>query len=221
MRVADKLSLILAALLSGCGNTPPIPDWQLNAHGAFERAQQAWLVGNTRVAEVEYTRARIELGSTARVDLLARFELARCAARVASLQFEPCAGFDALAADAPPPERAYAAYLAGRAAAPEAALLAEPHRSATVHGSLAPVDAATLASEQALARLVAIAVLLQTGKASPALIAAAVDSASAQGWRRPLLAWLGVQVQRAEQAGDKEEAERVRRRMGLLGPGKS
>ncbi len=45
------------------------------------------------------------------------------------------------------------------------------------------------------------------------MIALAADTASAQGWRRPLLAWLGVQALRAERAGAMEEAARLRRRM--------
>ena len=45
-----------------------------------------------------------------------------------------------------------------------------------------------------------------------------VDTASEQGWRRPLLAWLGVQARLAEQAGQTEEAARIRRRMDLVGP---
>jgi hypothetical protein len=66
-----------------------------------------------------------------------------------------------------------------------------------------------------LSQLVAAGVLLQTGKANPAVIAQAIDTASAQGWRRPLLAWLGVQAQRAEQGGDLDEAARLRRRMDI------
>ncbi|MBL8339797.1 MAG: hypothetical protein JNM97_23735, partial [Rhodoferax sp.] len=58
--------------------------------------------------------------------------------------------------------------------------------------------------------------LLQTGRADPAVIALATETASAQGWRRPLLAWLGVQAQRAAAAGDGAEAERIRRRMALV-----
>jgi hypothetical protein len=46
----------------------------------------------------------------------------------------------------------------------------------------------------------------------------AVETASSQGWRRPLLAWLGVQALRAEQAGDTDEAKRLRRRMDVAGP---
>jgi len=43
----------------------------------------------------------------------------------------------------------------------------------------------------------------------------AIDTASDQGWRRPLLAWLGVQAQRAEAAGDAQEEQRIRRRIAL------
>jgi hypothetical protein len=57
--------------------------------------------------------------------------------------------------------------------------------------------------------------LLRAGRASPPVLAGAVEAASAQGWRRPLLAWLGVQAQRAEQAGDAQEAARLHRRIAL------
>jgi hypothetical protein len=44
----------------------------------------------------------------------------------------------------------------------------------------------------------------------------AVDTASSQGWRRPLLAWLNVQLLLAERAGAVAEAERLRRRIALV-----
>jgi hypothetical protein len=67
-----------------------------------------------------------------------------------------------------------------------------------------------------LSRLVAIGVLFEAGKADPAMVALAGDIASAQGWRRPLLAWLEVQALRAEKAGASEEAQRLRRRIELV-----
>jgi len=72
------------------------------------------------------------------------------------------------------------------------------------------------AIEDPLSRLVAAGVLLRTGRASPQVLALASDTASAQGWRRPLLAWLGVQAERAERAGATDEAQRLRRRMALV-----
>ena len=70
-----------------------------------------------------------------------------------------------------------------------------------------------------LSRLVAAGVLFRSGRASPEVLVLASDTASAQGWRRPLLAWLGVQAVRAEQAGAVEEAQRLRRRMALVAGG--
>jgi hypothetical protein len=59
-------------------------------------------------------------------------------------------------------------------------------------------------------------VQFNSGKATPETISSAIDLASAQGWRRPLLSWLGVQEKRAEAAGDREALERIRRRIALV-----
>jgi hypothetical protein len=48
------------------------------------------------------------------------------------------------------------------------------------------------------------------------LIQRAVDTASAQGWRRPLRAWLGLQLGQAEAAGRGEEVARIRQRLAVL-----
>lgn len=201
------LVLSLAAALAACGNQPKVADWQMEAHGSLERYQQAYLTGDTRVADTEFTRARKELASTGQAGLVARAELTRCALQVASLMFEPCAGFEPLRADSPPPERAYADFLAGRATPADAALLPAAYRN---------FGESVKGIEDPLSRLVAAGVLLQTERANPEVMQQAVDTASAQGWRRPLLAWLGVQARRAEAAGAKDEAERIRRRMALV-----
>jgi len=83
----------------------------------------------------------------------------------------------------------------------------------------AAAQAALAAIEDPLARLVAAAVLLRTGRAGPEVVVRAVDTASAQGWRRPLLAWLDVQLRGAQGAGDAEAAERIRRRIRLVETG--
>ena len=48
--------------------------------------------------------------------------------------------------------------------------------------------------------------------------ALAVDTASAQGWRRPLIAWLTVQADQAQAAGDAGTAARARRRLAVIAP---
>ncbi|WP_066257292.1 hypothetical protein [Hydrogenophaga flava] len=202
-----------AALLAACSSTPPPPDWQMNAKSSAERAAEAWLSGNGKVEEVEFLRARSEVARTAQPSLLARLELMRCATRVAALVFEPCAGYEALATDAAPAEQAYARYLAGQATAADAALLPPVHR-----GLVGTAPASLSGIEDPLSRLIAAGVLLQRGAASPAVVADAVETSSQRGWRRPVLAWLGVQLRQAQTAGAADEAARIQRRLDVLAP---
>lgn len=205
-------SVGVLCLLAGCGSKPRVPDWQMNAHDGLERYVAAAMSGSERAAAAEFARARSELASTGQPALVARAELTRCAVLLANLDMEPCTGFEALRADAPPPEQAYADYLAGQLAPSRAQLLPPPQRAiAASVGSVADLQAIA----DPLSRLVAAGVLFRTGRANPEVLTAASDTASAQGWRRPLLAWLGVQLRRAEAAGATQEAHRLRRRIAL------
>ncbi len=213
MRVLKLLGL--AMLLSACASSPPVPDWQMNATSSMERAISAYLSGNDRVAVQEFARARNEMASTGQIALVARAELIRCASRVASLALDDCPGFEKLRDDAAAPERAYADYLAGRARPQDVALLPEQQRG-VINVAADSVATAIAGISDPFSRLVAAGVLLRTGHANPAVLTLAVDTASAQGWRRPLLAWLGVQVMRAEKSGDTAEAQRLHRRIDLV-----
>ena len=181
--------LLPILLLAGCSSGPVPPDWQLNSSAAMQRFTRTYLGGNTRAAEQEFLSVKQELSATGRADLMARAELVRCAARAASLEFDNCPEFEKLRADAGAEEIAYADFLAGRVA--------------------------RAAADEPLSRLVQFGVQFKSATATPESVSAAVEIASAQGWRRPLLAWLGVQEKRAEAAGDSAALERIRRRIAL------
>ena len=204
------VAMLALLLLAACSSTPKPLDWQLEAKSAMDRSVAAYLEGNTRVEALEFERARAEISSTGRIDLAARTELLHCASHVASLEFETCAGFERWRQDAAPPERAYADYLAGRLQPGDIGLLPAQQRAALAGG-----HAAVASIADPLSRLVAAGVALQSGRATVQLVEIAVDTASGQGWRRPLLAWLGVQLALAEKSGLPDEAERLRRRIGL------
>lgn len=215
-----RMKLLGAALggclvLPGCASQPLVPAWQMAAHGAAQRAVAALLQGNLRVEKLEFDRARAATARTGDPALLARIELLRCAAQVASLDIGPCAAFEALRPDAAAAEQVYADYLRGRLDVHRWALL-PPAQQGVAASAPASAAAALQAVADPLSRLVAAAVLLQTGRADPAVMALATDTASAQGWRRPLLAWLLVQLRRAEAAGDTSEAARLQRRMAIV-----
>ncbi|TDI77414.1 MAG: hypothetical protein E2O81_04750 [Betaproteobacteria bacterium] len=205
------LAAIVMLWLAGCAGGYVPPDWQLNAHGALRDSVTAYLVGNSKLADMEFARTRAEIASTGRIDLLARTELVRCAAHVASLEFNECGLYQILAEDATDSERVYAEYLAGRWAGLNTALLPAQHR-----GVVAGADGALRAIKDPLSRLVAAGVLFQIGRLTPNGVTIATQTASDQGWRRPLLAWLGVAARSAEQLGDKDEALRIQRRIDLV-----
>ena len=206
----------VAGLITACASGPPVPDWESNAKTAMDQAVAAYLTGDTRLADSDFERARSEFARTGRIDLVGRAELVRCAARVASLVFEPCERFEKLRADAPAGERAYADYLAARVQPQDVALLPPQHRAVASNLSAESAATALRAIEDPLSRLVAIGVLFQAGRAHPTAIAEAVETASAQGWRRPLLAWLNVQLALADKAGDANESARLRRRISVV-----
>ena len=216
----QSLSVGLMSLLVACSSGPPPPDWQMNAQDAIERSIEAYLAGNVRIEMQEFMRAKSEIARTGRADLLARIELMRCASQVASLALADCAGFEKLRPDAANPERAYADFLAGRLQNQEIALLPPQHHAVARVVTSGSNDTAAVQALQSvtdpMSRLVGAGVLFQQTQAGPGVLALAVETASLQGWRRPLLAWLGVQRLRAENANDTSEAERLRRRIELV-----
>jgi len=185
-----NLLLLAAIFISGCAGGPPPPAWQASAKYSLDAFQQAYLRGDTRVANLEFDRARAELAGTGNAALVARAELIRCAARSASLEFDDCPGFEKLRADAGAEEISFADYLAGRADRP--------------------------VGEDVFSKLVSYGVRMKGNKITPTEISSAIDISSAQGWRRPLLAWLGVEEKRAEAAGNAAALEAIRRRIALI-----
>ncbi|OON62580.1 hypothetical protein B0920_03805 [Massilia sp. KIM] len=204
-----KILVLLGALaLAGCASKPVPPDWQADAKGALDGFTDDYLKGNTAAAEAEFRQARLATTATGRADHVAQVELVRCAAQAASLVFEDCPGYATLAADATATQRAYADYLAGRWQGLDPELLPEQHRPVLAGGPIGAVA-------DPLARLVAAGAAFKAGRITPEGIAQAVETASNQGWRRPLLTWLGIQAQRADAAGDAAAATQIRRRIAL------
>ncbi len=189
----------------------------MGAKGSLERATEAGLRGDTGIEAVEFARARSSVASTGRADWVARVELVRCAARVASLDLTPCTGFEALAADSAAAEQAYARYLAGAAGVADVALLPKVHQPMALVTGVAS-DPLLASIEDPLSRLVAAGVLLRRREATPGTVRQAVDTASAMGWRKPLLAWLRVAQERAQAAGAADEVARLQRRIDLVAP---
>ncbi len=204
--------LVAALVLSGCASTPPPPEWQGNSFAALNAYSSAYLSGNSRVADDEFSRAKSEIARTGRADLMARAELLRCATRLASLDMQPCTDYQSLSGDAKPQEHAYAAFLDGQWSGLDPAQL-PAHYRVLVTQTTPTLDHLNQIADP-LARLIAAGVLLKREQLTLATIALAVETASSQGWRRPLLAWLGLQLQQAQ--SNASVSAHIQRRINLV-----
>jgi hypothetical protein len=210
------VAIALTLLLAGCSSAPPPPDWKMNAVSLIEQFQARWLEGDGKTADLALDKARGEIAKTGRLDLLARAELAACATRAAALDFSPCAGYDRLAGEASADDAAYARFLAGDWRGLDAKSLPAHYAGVVTAKDDAAANRAVVEIREPLPRLIAAALLFKGNRAEPATLATAVASASERGWRRPLLAWLQVQLKRAQAAADASAAAHLQRRIDLI-----
>ena len=188
-----------AAVLSACSSAPQA-EWQVNAVTAMDSAQRTYLNAENAAAAAELRKARLQTSRAADADALAQIELRQCAMQVASLDWQPCTAFDALRSAASPTQQHYADYLYAQVAPANIAFLPAAQQGIARAGTAAQAQAALQQIQEPLSKLVAAAVTLRrAGEPNQALLEAAIDAASAQGWRRPLLAWLQLQHQWAQQ----------------------
>ncbi len=190
------------------------PDWQLQSHGSLEKFRQQYLEGDSRAAARYFQEAKTSVAATGRPELAARVELYRCALGVAALDVQACMEYESLRADATADDQAYGDFLAGRPGA--AARLPEQYRDvAAARDNTARVKALESIADP-VSRLVAAGALFRATQLPPQGVAIAVDAASSQGYRSPLLAFLGVQLRQAEAAGDRAAIEAIRKRIDLV-----
>ena len=190
-------TLVLSTLLlAACTHQPPPPDWLLTARSAGEQHARFYLEGRDRLAQSQLQTARAAVSRTGNASAMARIELHACAARIASLQPPACPEFQPLADDAGQAENAYFRYLTGQLVEGDLALLPAAQQATWRNpSSLSDIT-------DPLSRLLAAAVLLHAGRLPPVAHQIAIDTASQQGWRRPLAHWLQLEEERLSRAGD-------------------
>jgi hypothetical protein len=209
------VTAMLCTLLAGCSSTPPPPDWKMNAVSLLEHYQARWLEGDSKAAELALEKSRSEIAKTGRLDLLARLELAACGTRVAALEFAPCNKQVALASETSPADQTYAQFLDGQWSHLDNKSLPVHYARLVNAKDDAAANQAVQEIKEPLPRLIAAGLLLKQARATPQTFTTAIDTASDRGWKRPLLTWLKVEQQRAQNAGDHKNVKALQRRIEL------
>ncbi|MFN3716091.1 MAG: hypothetical protein ACK4R8_05110 [Thiobacillus sp.] len=216
-----KNALVFAtflALLSACGSGgPPPPDWKTDAADLIERYKKHALLGENVLAERYFQQAVAATGGAGRVAETARLWLVRCATRRAMLIDDACAEYAELAAVEPvaATDAAYHRFITLAWTNLDPSSLPAQHRDfLRAAPETRPATLEKIADP--LSRLLAASLLVMRKEATQQSLAVATETASAQGWRQPLLTYLKLQAEQAVQRGDREEAARLARRIALV-----
>lgn len=214
MRNLLLVSLVL--MLTACGGSPPAPDWKNDSISLIAKYGKAELKGQNTLAERYFEQALAASGSAARLEETARLHLIRCATRQASLTFEPCTGYLALAKFASAEDEAYHRFLAGQWDGLDGGRLPSQYRDFLASRDVAKSPAALQKISDPLSRLIAISIAVMRKQADDATLNLAAETASEQGWRKPLLVYLKLLESRAVQKQDEATLEKLRTRIRLL-----
>lgn len=215
------LLAILLLLMGGCGGKPT-PTWIAAGHQQLESFKGEFLTGAApRLVDLRFQKVQRELKKGGDLDLLQKAWLTRMALQVASRETMEPGDYPALeAALAVPPHRAFYRFLAGEKEL-EAELLPVAYRpfwQTLKAGGSGEAAQRLTAIEDPLSRLIAAGVAARHLPPHERLLLTAVDTASENGWQRPLLAWLKELKGFYESTGDKAKAEMIGRRIALITP---
>lgn len=208
---------LCALLLHACGGGPKVPDWKKDSVNLVEKYQKAELRGETQRAERYFEQALAAAGSAGRLDDAARLHLVRCATRQASLDYEPCSGYleharFGISAE----DDAYYRFLTSQQGTLDTGKLPAQYRDFAKNAGPAKMLASLQSISDPLSRLIAASVLVARKQADDAILNLAAETASGQGWRKPLLVYLKLMENRATVKNDKLEAEKLRTRIKLV-----
>jgi hypothetical protein len=201
MKLAYALFGLL--LLTACGTGgPPPPDWKADSADLIERYKKYALDGDNVLAERYFQQALMATGGAGRIADTARLWLVHCATRRASLIDDDCHAYADLARfETSPEDHAYYQLLTLDWHGLDPARLPRAY-SALVRAAPAELNTDLRAITDPLSRLLAASLIVQRGQADATTLAIAADTASAQGWRQPLLVYLKLLEQHAVRAGD-------------------
>ena len=204
-------------LLTACGSGgPPPPDWKTDSADLIARYQKHALLGENTLAERYFQQAVDATGGAGRMAETARLWLVRCATRRAMLIDDACADYTELAAVAPDAaDQAYYRFLTLQWEGLDAALLPAQHRD-LVRAAADTRHAVPARVGDPLARLLEASLLVMRQEANAATLDLATETASAQGWRQPLLTYLKLQHEQAVAQGNAAAQARLARRIELV-----
>lgn len=212
--------LFLLLVIAGC-SSKPVPAWIAAGHQQLETFKRDFLTGQPpQVTDLHFKMATEEIKKSGDLDLLGKAWLTRMALQTAVLE-EPAEGeYGKIDAASPlPANRNFYLFLTGKPGMVDDAFL--PARYRPFLKSLQGGDAAGVVKriteiDDPLSRLIAAGLAVRRGPENESLLQVAGETASQNGWKRALVAWLERLSRFYEKSGEFVKAATIRQRLDLI-----
>ncbi|MHB8914240.1 MAG: hypothetical protein ACYC4K_00340 [Thiobacillus sp.] len=214
-----KRGSILAGLLllTACGSSgPPVPDWKSDSVDFVERYKKHALLGENTLAERYFQQALRATGGAGRLSETGRLWLVHCATRRASLLDDDCSEYVDLAKmETSAEDQAYYQFVTLNWSGLDASKLPAQY-AGLVKADAARISTQIATIEDPLSRLLAASLVTLRGQADNVTLNLAMETASTQGWRQPLLTYLKLLEKSAIERGATSEQQTYALRIRLI-----
>ena len=216
-KIAYLFTLIV--LFAGC-SSKPIPDWTSAAFNRLEDYKKNYLSGKTDIAELHFKRAVEEIKKSGDLEILGRAYLTKYAVQSAVLERIDEGEYlkiDAVSTSSP--NKNFYNFLKGNMDHVEGKELPGQYQAffaAYRSGKFTDATGEISKIEDPLSRLIASGLLAQHDKCNEGCLKVAVDTASKNGWKRALLAYLERLQSFYETGKDLEKATFIQKRIELI-----
>jgi hypothetical protein len=206
-------------LLAGCGSKR-IPDWTYTGYNQLEDFKKSYLAGDDKIAVLHFSKGLEEIKKSGDLDILAKAYLTKYAVQTAVLEAIDDDMYLKIAAAQSMPENGnFHNFLKGNVDQVESRFLPKQYRDlmeAFRKGNIADIPAECTKIEDSLSRLIAIGIIIQYREYGEELLQSAVDTASANGWKKALLVYLEKLADYYKVKKEPEKADSVRKRIDLM-----
>jgi len=214
------LSLMLALLICACGAAMPVPAWKDNAYRQLDDYKTSFLTGREESTEPHFVKARREIAAGNDLSILTIAYLTKYSLHTASLESFDSSEFAKLYRLEPnAADMAYCHFLKGNFSAVDAKTLPTRYIGILKAASSRDLTMAALeiaAIDDPLSRLIACGVWVRYLPSNETILQIGISTASANGWRRPLWAYLSKLQTYYLESGNKSNANIIKERLELL-----
>lgn len=219
-----NISFVLALLilflgLSGCGSKT-VPDWQNNSFKYMEYFKKYFLTGYERKSEIYFTKAVEEIKKSGKLDVLAKAYLTKCSVRIATLEEINCDEFNLIEGIEENRENNnFYLFLKGNFDNVDGKLLPERYQKffkSIKTDTIEDLNSEIVKIEDPLSRLITLGLSVKHGQYNESTLKAALDVASAQGWKKALLAYLEEIKSFYKKTRKAAKADKVQQKINLI-----